>query len=245
MCEEPVSSPFSISCAIEIVTVFQSEDRRKTDNMLAREVAISSNGFSLSADMVSHPANLDKFDKNQFGFYFTLASGNTFALRVEGQSFNFEEWLITDTIKIIDSFNRTYAPALNSAGRVNNINLVCDSGSCDLFGNDILIGRSPFGIQANIIALGFFTASNWDQEFGNILLESLSVTQLSASRPEKQAFILDDNLIEDSGVFSQMGLSGAFSEFDEDGFHFSPVIPYGYYAAKSGPSLADMSVVHW
>jgi len=51
-----------------------------------------------------------------------------------------------------------------------------------------------------------------------------------------------DDLREDHGTFARMGLSGAFSEFEEDGFHFSPVIPYGYYAAKSGPAMRDVSI---
>ena len=185
---------------------------------------------------------MDRLDQNQFGFYFTTTSGKTYALRVEGQYFNFEEWTITDNVELVDTFNKTYAPALNSAGRKNNVHLVCDIESCDLFGNDVLIGRSPFGTQGNIKTLGFFTASDWDQEFGSVILESLMATELSTIRPETQAFILNDDLTKDNGTFSQMGLSGAFCEFEEDGFHFSPVIPYGYYAAKSGPSLADVSV---
>ena len=37
-------------------------------------------------------------------------------------------------------------------------------------------------------------------------------------------------------------MSGAFNEYDTEGFHFSPVIPYGYYGAKSGPALQDMEI---
>ena len=240
--DEPSGSPFFLSCSEGGLSVSQSQDRRKIDSMLRREIALSSDGFSLSADIISQPAKMDRLDQNQFGFYFTTTSGKTYALRVKGQYFNFEEWTITDDIKLENSFNTTYAPALNSAGRKNNVRLICGRERCDLFGNDVLIGRSPFGTQAGIKALGYFTASNWDQEFGSIILESLSATELSSTRPETQAFILNDDLTKDNGTFSQMGLSGAFNEFEEDGFHFSPVIPFGYYAAKSGPSLADVSV---
>ena len=240
--DEPTGSPFSLSCSENGLSVIQPQDRRKTDSVLRREIALSTDGFSISADVISQPAKMDRLDQNQFGFYFTTTSGKTYALRIEGQYFNFEEWTITENVKLVDTYNKTYAPALNSAGRKNNVRLVCDMESCDLFGNDVLIGRSPFGTQGNIKTLGFFTASDWDQEFGSVILESLMATELSTIRPETQAFILNDDLTKDDGTFSQIGLSGAFSDFEEDGFHFSPVIPYGYYAAKSGPSLADVSV---
>mgnify|MGYP007064306130 FL=1 len=73
-------------------------------------------------------------------------------------------------------------------------------------------------------------------------IENLAIEALPADRPESQTFNLADDLKADHGTFSMMGLSGAFSDFEADGFHFSPVIPYGYYAAKAGPALRDVSV---
>ncbi|MDO9546503.1 MAG: hypothetical protein Q7J07_07110 [Pelolinea sp.] len=239
---EPAGSPFTVTCSENGLSVFQSPGRRKTDSMLRREIPITSNGFTLSAEVISQPAQKNRLDQNQFGFYFTTKSGKSYAIRLEGQYFNFEEWNTSDKVELENSFNKTYAPALNSAGRKNNFRLVCKLEGCDLFGNDVLIGRSPFGTQDGIKTLGFFAASSWDQEFGTLLLENLSAAELSPNRPEMQSFILIDDLTRDNGTFSEMGLSGAFSDFEEDGFHFSPVIPYGYYAAKSGLSLADVSV---
>ena len=240
--EEPDDSPFSLSCAEGALTVSQTESRRKTDIYLLREEPLTSGRFSLTADVNSQPIEMDKFDQNQFGFYFTNTSGTSYALRVQGQYLNFEEWEITDGIEVADAYNKTFTPELHSPGRANNFRLTCGWDICDLFANDTLVARSPFGIGDGVSALGFFTASAWDQQFGSITLENLMATELSGSFPEFQHFYLLDDLSGDFGTFSQLGLSGAFSEFEEDGFHFSPVIPYGYYAAKTSPSMADVSV---
>jgi hypothetical protein len=240
--EEPAGSPFSLSCAEGALTISQKEGRRKTDIYLLREEPLTSGRFSLSADVNSQPVDMDKFDQNQFGFYFTKPSGTSYVLRVQGQYLNFEEWEITDSIEVVDAYNKTYAPALYSPGRTNNFRLTCGWDFCKLFANDTLVAHSPFGTGDGISALGFFTASAWDQQFGSITLESFSATELSGNLPELQHFYLQDDLSSNHGTFSQMGLSGAFSEFEEDGFHFSPVIPYGYYAAKADPSLANVSV---
>ena len=240
--EEPSGSPFSLSCTEGTLTVSQKESRRKTDIYLLREEQLTSEEFSLTADVTSQPADIDKLDQNQFGFYFTNTNGASYALRVQGQFLNFEKWEITDGIEVVDAYNKTYAPALYSPGRTNNFRLTCGWDSCDLFANDTLVARSPHGTGNGIRTLGFFTASSWDQQFGSITLESLKATELPLNHPETQPFFLLDDLASDHGTFSQMGLSGAFSEFKEDGFHFSPVIPYGYYAAKADPALADVSV---
>jgi hypothetical protein len=240
--EQSESSDFITTCSQDGLSISQSPDRRKTNSLFRKEIPISTESFSLSGSMTSQPARMDRLDQNQFGFYFTTTNDRTFAVKVEGQFFKFEEWVITEDVRIADAFNKTYSPALSSAGRKNNLNLICIFERCDLYNNDALIGRSPYEIQGKITSVGFFTASNWDQEFGNVLLESFSVKPLSTTSPDTLPFFLNDTLTQDNGTFSQMGLSGAFSEFEEDGFHFSPVIPYGYYAAKAGPSLASVSV---
>ena len=240
--EEPANSPFSLSCAEGILTVSQTDNRRKNNIYLLREEPLTSGRFSLTASVTSHPVDMDKLDQNQFGFYFTKPSGTSFVLRVQGQYLNFEEWKITDSVEVISATNRTYAPELYSAGHANNFKLTCEWDNCDLFANDTLVARLPFGTESSINALGFFTASAWDQQFGSITLTSFEAVELPGGLPEPEPFFLLDDLSDDRGTFSQMGLSGAFSDFEEDGFHFSPVIPYGYYAAKSGPSLADISV---
>ena len=240
--EEPAKSPFSLLCAEGALTISQTENRRKTDIYLLREEPLSSGRFSLTADVTSRPADMDKFDQNQFGFYFTKPDGNSYVLRVQGQYFNFEEWEITNSVEVVTVYNKTYTPALYSAGRINNFQLTCGWDVCDLFVNDTMAARLPFGTGNGISALGFFTASAWDQQFGSITLTNFEAIELPGGLPELQHFYLMDDLSDDHGTFSQMGLSGAFSEFEEDGFHFSPVISYGYYAAKSGPSLADVSV---
>lgn len=239
---EPDANPFSLSCAKGALTVYQTESRRKTDIYLLREEPLTSGRFSLMADVNSQPFEIEVLDQNQFGFYFTKPNGTSYALRVQGQYISFEEWEITDSIEVVNAYNKTYAPALYSPGRTNNFRLICGWEFCKLLANDTLVAHSPFGTGDGISALGFFTASAWDQQFGSITLQSLNAVELSGSLPELQHFYLLDDLSSDRGTFSQTGLSGAFSEFEDDGFHFSPVIPYGYYAAKADPSLADVSV---
>jgi hypothetical protein len=48
---------------------------------------------------------------------------------------------------------------------------------------------------------------------------------------------LEDKLHSKNGTFSQTGLSGAFHSYQDDGFHFSSVVPYDYYSVKAGPAL--------
>lgn len=239
---EPIDSPFSLSCDSGALVVSQAERKRKTDIYLLREKPLSSERFTLTANVLSQPADMDKFDQNQFGFYFTDTSGSSYVLRVQGQYFNFEEWEITDGIEVVDTYNSTYTPTIHFAGRSNKFTLTCGWDSCDLFVNDSLIARSPYGTGEGVSVIGYFTASSWDEQFGTVTLEYLDAAELSGSLPELQHFTLTDDLTSDQGTFSKMGLSGAFSDFEDDGFHFSPVIPYGYYSAKADPALADASI---
>ncbi|MCD6355952.1 MAG: hypothetical protein J7L66_01595 [Anaerolineaceae bacterium] len=240
--DEPENSPFSVACAEGKLTVTQADNRRKIDIYLFREKQVTAQGFVLSAQATSHPAANNKIDQNNFGFFYKTSSGAIYALRIQGQYFNFEQWDLSEGTRVVDAYNRSYAPELFYAEQVNDIRLTCQENSCDLFANGAFIGRSPYHDASAVTSIGFFTASAWDQQFGSITLDSFSVADLPGSVPKGQPFSLMDDLSADHGTFSQMGLSGAFSDFETDGFHFSPVIPFGYYAAKTGPSLTNMSV---
>jgi len=239
---EPAASPFSLACGSGALVVSQAERARKTDIYLLREQLLSAERFSLTAHVLSEPADMDTFDQNQFGFYFKDTEGKTYALRIQGQYFSFEEWEITDGVEVVDAYNSTYTPTIYFAGRTNEFTLTCGWESCDLYANGALIARSPFGTGNGINAIGYFTASYWDEQFGSVTLERFEAEEISGNLPELQTFTLADDLTNDLGTFSKMGLSGAFSDFEDDGFHFSPVIPYGYYSAKADPALADASV---
>lgn len=240
--EEDAASQFILDCADGSLIVSQSENRRGMDILLKREQEINSFGFALTANLTSEPVDKSKLDKNQAGFYFKTKSGETYALRLQGQYFNFEKWVVENGEEKIIALNKSFTPSLLSAGRTNYIRLVCVPENCDLFVNDVLSGRLPQNEVGQVTTIGFFAASEWDEQFGTVGLENFMVESLPGGRPETQPFSLMDDLKKDYGTFSQMGLSGAFSNFEADGFHFSPVIAYGYYAAKTGPSLRDGSV---
>jgi hypothetical protein len=131
---------------------------------------------------------------------------------------------------------------MQAAGRPNAIQIICAPEKCDLFSNGSLAGRFPIPGEDGFQSIGLFAASPWDERFGSVIIENLAIEGLPVNRPETQTFSLADDLKADHGTFAMMGLSGSFSDFEADGFHFSPVIPYGYYAAKAGPALRDVSV---
>ena len=231
-----------LTCADNAILIDQSESRRGMDVIIKRETEVDASGFSLKAEVVSNPADVTRLDKNQFGFFFTTRAGRTFALRLEGQFFNFEEWTVEGEKEKILTLNQSFAPQMQAAGRPNAIQIVCAQQNCDLLSNGSLAGRFPIPGENRFQYLGLFAASPWDERFGSVTIENLAIEALPADRPESQTFNLADDLKADHGTFSMMGLSGAFSDFEADGFHFSPVIPYGYYAAKAGPALRDVSV---
>lgn len=239
--EEPASQ-FILSCADNQITIEENENRRGTDLLLTREIPAAISGFSLDAEITSQPANPARLDQNQVGIFFETSSKRKYALRLQGQYFNFEEWVIKNGKAKTITLNQSYAPTMLSTGRTNNIRLVCLPDNCDLYANGTLAGRFPLPNIDGISSIGLFAASPWDERFGIVTISNLSIEDLSVSRPETQTFRLTDNLKADHGTFSQMGLSGAFSDFEADGFHFSPVIPYGYYSAKAGPALRNASV---
>ncbi len=239
---ESGESAFILTCADQIIQFNQSEKRRGSDVIIKRAIETEVDGFTLTAEITSNPADPARLDKNQTGIYFIDTDGRTFALRLEGQFFNFEEWLVENGKEKTRALNQTYTPELQPAGRKNNLRLTCVSGNCDVFAEDNLIGRLPLPERNGFSVIGIFAASPWDEQFGSVSIADLRIEPESTVRAETQPYVLIDDLRADHGTFAQMGLSGAFSAFDEDGFHFSPVIPYGYYATKAGPALRNVSV---
>lgn len=239
---EPEDSQFSLNCTDGKLHISQTENRRGMDIYLLRQEVVQAKGFILTANISTQPAETSKIDQNNYGFYYTTSAGGIYAIRIQSQYVGFERWDLSDGVEIIDSYNQTYVPEIHYTGRSNQFRLVCDMYACSLYANDALAARSPFEVGGQITAIGFFTASGWNQQFGEVSLENFVVADLPTNYPETQTFVLTDSLSRDNETFSKMGLSGAFSEFEADGFHFSPVIPYGYYAAKAGPSFSNMSV---
>ena len=239
---EPTGEPFTLACGGGLAVIRESADRRKRDSYLLRSIPLDAGEITLSFSAVSQPADPSRLDENAFGLYFRDGAGNVRALRIRGGYFNFESWDIGDQLRVIERLNPSFSPAIRGANQANGFRLVCTPARCDLYANGEFIGRDPQGAQGGIREAGFFAASAWDERFGEVRLEDVWAGIPYLEEASQPPFALQDDLKVDRGTFSRIGLSGAFNDFESDGFHFSPVVPYGYYAARGGPSLADMSV---
>ena len=242
-CQPEVSgSPFALACDQGSLSVAQAENRRKVDALLLRGQDVDAEQFNLEADVTSL-AHVDvKADQNAYGFYFLDNDDFYKAVRVQGQYFNFETWNTSATPELETQLDPSFSPAFNFTGQENHLRLACTQEACELFANETLVGRWQTGISGKVRVVGFFTASAWDELFGQVSFQSLSLSDLDAAMPVFSDYALRDDLSADNGVFSDTGMSGAFNGYDAYGFHFSPVIPFGYYSAKSGPALQNVDV---
>ena len=163
-------------------------------------------------------------------------------LRIRGSYFDWETWTIDNKVDVSSRNNLSYSPYILPVGEPNTFQLICRKENCDLLINQEFTARLPNGMPWGLYALGIFAASDWDEEFGSVQFISFRANVLQDELLESTPILFSDNLTSDIGTFSSMGLSGAFSSYESDGFHFSPVIPYGYYSAKTNLSLTDVSV---
>ena len=240
---ETQDSTFSLTCDQSNVSIQQKEDRRGVDIFLQRLVPVSYDGsFSLKVTATSTLAADEELDENQYGLTLINAQGVQYALRFSGQYFDLETWQGDEEIKVTEHYNMSYSPALLSSGYSNRIQLDCTDTICDLYLNDVLSARYLLNLTGVTSAIGIFTSSDWDQEFGQVSFSDLELQPLSDTSSQLEPILISDDLTADNGTFSQSGMSGAFHNYFEDGFHFSPLIPYGYYAAKATTSLADVAI---
>ncbi len=239
---EPDSSAFTSSCFINELTISQSEDRRKVDILFSREVSIQSGAFSFEIEVLSSAAEKSKSDQNSYGIYFIDESGQYHILRLIAQYFDFETWSINEEVKVEEKTNLVFTPLISPSGNRNSLMLNCSEYGCDFFANGHLAGRSSIGITGKVKAIGLLASSEWDQQFGQVKFKDVRIYALPEDQLNSEPYVLQDSLTSGSEIFAGTGLSGAYKEYDSDGFHFSPVIPYGYYGVKSGPGLGDISV---
>jgi hypothetical protein len=75
-----------------------------------------------------------------------------------------------------------------------------------------------------------------------VTLKGFEVVHADPDSQDSQTYTLSDDLSIDRGTFSDRGLAGAFNAYQTDGFHFSPVVPFNFYSARTGPSFSDVSV---
>lgn len=242
LCDQRDDNLFFTSCSEGRLIITQSTKRRRLDIFRNQDVAFESDSLSIEAEIISTPAAGQPLDHNQYGIYFIDQNGAYRALRISGQYFNFENWSLGDELQIEDRYNRVYSPYLKPFGQSNYLKLVCTEETCDLYINTELAGRIPEGSADGVSRVGLFAASDWDHAFGRVDFTGFQFKTISSGLPSTKTFSLVDDLKTDNGTFSGMGLSGAFSEYEADGFHFSPVVPFNFYSTKTGPSLADVSV---
>ena len=239
---EAAGSSFTLTCDQGSLSVAQSEGRIKIDALLMRGQDVEAEQFNLEADITSLASVDAKSDQNAYGFYFLDDDGFYKALRVQAQYFDFETWDTSADPDVKTQLSPSFSPAIKYSGQENHLRLACTQSGCDLYVNETLVGRSQTGISGKVQSIGIFTASAWDELFGQVSFRSLTLSDRDEAMPSFAAYSLRDDLRMDTGSFSAIGMSGAFNSYDEAGFHFSPVIPYGYYSAKSGPALQDVDV---
>jgi hypothetical protein len=242
-CQPEVSgSPFTLACDQGSLSIAQAEGRRKVNALLLRGQDVEAAQLDLEADVTSLAALDVKADQNAYGFYFLDDDGFYKAVRVQGQYFNFETWNTSATPELETQLDPSFSPSIKYAGQENHLRLACNQSACELIANDTLVGRWQTGINGKVHSAGLFVASAWDELFGQVSFQNLTLSDVDAAMPVFSDFALQDDLTADNGVFSDTGMSGAFNAYDADGFHFSPVIPFGFYSAKSGPSLQNVEV---
>lgn len=239
---EPVASAFMANCSENSLAINPSDGRRKVDILIVKELPIKLESFSLEVETLSTAAEKAKLDQNNYGFYLIDESGQFHALSLTAQYFDFETWSKEGEIKVEEKTNLAFSPLIKPAGQQNTLRLDCSATGCDFFANGSLAGRSTVGIKGITHSIGLFARSGWDQQFGQVAFKKLRVYALADDQLKTQPFSIEDPLTNDSEIFTGTGLSGAFNRFEADGFHFSPVIPFGYYGVKGGPALGDMSV---
>lgn len=236
---EDESSMFNIICHNGIASVSQNDNRRGVDILLQRSTPVNFQGaFRFNVTITSSKAENVDIDQNQYGIVLQDRSGTLYALRLHGQHYALERW----GEKNETLFNETYSPYLFPTEQENHIQFYCRDDSCDVYFNEQFSARYPLPLSEGISAAGIFAASGWDQHFGNVQFHALTIEDLSNSHEINQPIHISDDLHADHGNFASTTLSGAFNTFAEDGFHFSSLIPYGYYAAKSEPALANVAV---
>ncbi len=239
---EPSENTFSVDCSEKALSISQADNRRNVDILITREMPVEVESFSLEMGTASFAAEKGRADQNGHGFYFVDGDGLVHALRLSAQYFSFETWSRDVEIKVEESTNPSFSPAIKSSGQGNTFRLDCSADGCDLYANGVLAGRSPVGISGKTKMIGGFASSNWDQHFGKVEFRKLRIYELETSDEIKKPYSIEDPLTSGGDIFAGTGLSGAFHNYGTDGFHFSPVIPYGYYGVKAGPALESVSV---
>jgi hypothetical protein len=208
----------------------------------------STQSFTIEADFESIPGESTIIDQNQYGFLLIIDPQNGYRLHVKGQYFKLDRYLITfdnqhpeGDFHIKQQWNWNFSPAIKPASEINHLQFSCMTDICDLEANDILIGRFSLDETPVISEVGLFGYIEREKRFGLVKIDNLHMFKLDGDQTTK-LFSLEDDLKSDNRTFSSSGLSGAYHNYLEDGFHFSAVVPYRHYGVRTGPAMRDMAV---
>lgn len=204
--------------------------------------------FALEADLISE-STAGRPDQNHYGFIFEVDEKTTYTLRFKGQYYRFEKNLIRKDYRYPDgkifisrNWNWNYSTAIKAAGNQNHVQFSCAGKTCSLRINQQLAARFNLDEPIRLTSLALFAEIGYYRPFGKVSVDNLHLYRPADTTDQLDTFTMTDVLTTDSGTFSKIGLSGAFNRFEADGFHFSPVMAYGYYGVKSEPALGDVSV---
>lgn len=242
---EPSGSMFFLQCQGNTLAISQNDTRRKMDIQLMRDLPVEPIGsFVVEAVVRSELPTGQILDRNQYGLVLGDTAGTQHILRLQGQEFIWETWLEQEGIRTVEAYDRLYSPTINPAGRENRLQLACAPAACDVRINNQFIARLPHPTPWELASFGLLAASDWDETFGTVTFLDLTLAPLDAqdaARLADPAHVMHD-LTAPFDLFSGMGLSGAFNQYDQAGYHFSPVIPYDYYAVTTTTAYVDVSV---
>lgn len=204
--------------------------------------------FTLEADLISQSAP-GKVDQNIYGIIFGVDETHTYSLRFKSQYYRFEKNLLMkdylkpdEQIFVNKNWNWNYASAFKPAGNQNHLQLTCAGGACDLTINQELAARFNLGQTLRISSLSMFAEVGYYKPFGRVTVDNLHLYIPADPVSPEKVIVFNDILLSDQGTFSKTGMSGAYNRFQSDGFHFSPIVAFGYYGVKIDPALGDVSV---
>jgi len=239
----------TFSCSDGKFTFSTAPEAKDTYKYLRVSVPIQpTTTFTVEADLISRAAP-GKSDQNNYGLILGIDGTHTYSLRFRGQYYRFDKNLLRNNssgndgeIHINKSWNWNYSPSFKPAGNSNHIQLTCSGETCVLNVNQNTIARFNLDQEINSSSIALFAEVGYDKPFGTVEVDNLHVYLPQDETIVQNPFAFSDKLISENGTFPKTGLSGAYNKYQADGFHFSSVVPFGYYGVKTDPALGDVSI---
>lgn len=107
-CEVEEGSLLIPSCENGELAISRTEDPRRMNVFLNRDVDSPADAVFIQAEVTSIPLEGLKLDQNQYGLYIIDQDGIYRAIRISGQYFNFETWSLGEDLEIESRHNRVF-----------------------------------------------------------------------------------------------------------------------------------------